>query len=88
MNHKTQDEPVLEDSKKLKSIYKDSEGKFDFKKYRELNKDKINEQMLKYRTANKDKINQKSKIYYEQKKDEINERRREKYAAKNSLYSV
>jgi methionine synthase I (cobalamin-dependent) len=73
---------------KGKSIYNDENGKFDFKKYHELNKDKIKERNDKYRETNRDVIREKNKIYYEAKKDEINARRREKYAqAKDLLYS-
>lgn len=73
---------------KGKSIYNDENGKFDFKKYHQLNKDKIKERNDKYREANRPLIREKNKIYYATKKDEINARRREKYAqAKDLLYN-
>lgn len=59
--------------------------KFDFKKYREENKEQIKKQMDAYRNNNREKINEKSKVYYEKNKEIINEKRRLKYA-KDKLY--
>jgi len=60
------------------------DGKFDFKKYREENKEQINTRMQKYRETNREIINKKSKAYYENNKDVINAKRREKYAKDKS----
>jgi hypothetical protein len=65
---------------KGKSIYNDENGKFDFKKYQELNKDKIKERNQKYRDENRDKLRERNKLYYELNKEDINAKRREKYA--------
>jgi pantothenate kinase len=64
------------------------DGKFDFKLYRDTNKEQINERMNKYRETNKELINEKSKAHYHANKEEINARRRAKYAeAKSLLYN-
>ena len=66
---------------KQKSKY-NIDGKFDFKKYREDNKEKIKEKNDNYREANRETIREKNKVYYASKKDEINAKRRVKYALK------
>jgi tRNA U34 5-methylaminomethyl-2-thiouridine-forming methyltransferase MnmC len=58
------------------------DGKFDFKKYRDDNKDKIKERNDKYREDNRLAIREKNKVYYSSKKDEINAKRRVRYALK------
>lgn len=64
------------------------DGKFDFKLYRDINKEQIYERMTKYRETNKDLINEKNKAHYHANKEEINAKRRAKYAeAKNLLYN-
>lgn len=62
-----------------------TDGKFDFQKYRELNKEKINDRMIKYREANKEIINEKNKLHYQTNKEAINAKRREDYAKKKSM---
>ena len=49
------------------------------KDYRELNKDKIREQIKTYRELNKDKIREQSKTYYELNKDKIREQSKTYY---------
>ena len=73
--------------KKSKSIY-NIDGKFDFKKYREVNKDKIKERNDKYREDNRVILREKNKVYYASKKEEINAKRRAKYAEKGSLANL
>jgi len=77
----------IKETKNTKCIYIDENGAFDFKKYRELNKDKIHDRMTKYREENKMLLREKSRVYYESKKDQINAKRRAKYAEKMG-YSV
>jgi hypothetical protein len=62
-----------------------TDGKFDFQKYRDINKDKINERMKTYRETNKEIINEKNKLHYQNNKEAINAKRREEYAKKKSM---
>ena len=72
----------MEEIKQKKASVYNIDGKFDFKKYREDNKDKIKERNGNYREANRVAIREKNKVYYASKKDEINANRRVKYALK------
>ena len=72
----------MEEIKQKKPSVYSVDGKFDFKKYREDNKDKIKERNGNYREANRVAIREKNKVYYACKKDEINAKRRVKYALK------
>jgi len=77
----------MDEIKQSKSIYF-KDGKFDFAKYRLINKEKIDERMTKYREVNKELINNKNIAYYHANKEEINAKRRAKYhEAKNLLYN-
>jgi len=68
-------------------MYQGEDGKFDGKKYRQENKEKINNRMKCYRENNKEKINMKSAIYHEKNKEIINAKRRLKYLEKKLVSS-
>jgi adenylate kinase family enzyme len=65
-------------------MYSGEDGKFDGKKYREVNREKINSRMQSYREKNKEVINIKSAIYHEKNKEIINAKRRLKYLEKKN----
>lgn len=72
---------------KGKEEYKGEDGKFDYQKYRDLNKDKTSERMKGYREKNKELINQKSAKYHSENKEVINAKRRLKYLEKKLALS-
>lgn len=68
-------------------MYNGEDGKFDHKKYRDINKDKINDRMRVYREKNKEIIKQKDAKYHAENKEVINTKRRLRYLEKKQQSS-
>ena len=68
-------------------MYNGEDGKFDHKKYRDMNKQKINNRMKDYREKNKEIIREKDAKYHAENKEVINAKRRLRYLEKKQQSS-